>query len=297
MKKQDLSIVLALSIAAALLPACDLINPDEPIPGYIHIPSVGVQTSEAIEGSASSNITEAWVSVNGDFVGAYALPATLPVIAEGEADVIVQAGVKDNGLGSTPDIYPFFGNFETFVEVEPNKTDTVRPVFRYSSSTKFAFIEAFDEGQHIFEEMRRGSLSQMTQVTEGAFEGRSLRIELDTSAAIVEAATTARYTNLTGQFTTSVYLEVNYKSDIPVTFGIIGHQAGGLAGAGQALFLSGFNPSGEWKKIYFNLSVAVVESRLSEFQIVFQTAIPIENGQLARDQAVVMMDNIKLVHF
>lgn len=296
--KNRLFIKLTILFATLIFTSgCDLINPDEPIPGYLYIPSVEVQTSEVIEGTASSNISEAWVSVNGDFVGAYRLPATVPVLAEGVSEVVVQAGVKDNGLGSTPDIYPFFANFETEVDMGPNTTDTIRPVFQYSDNTKFAFIEDFDEGTQVFEELRRGTLDMMSQVTEDAFEGRSLNIQLDTANAIIEAATKERYSNLTGQFTTSVYLEVDYKSDVPVTFGIIGHQAGGLPGAGQAVFLSGFNPSGEWKKIYFNLSVAVVESRLSEFQILFQAAIPVEQGQLAREEATVMMDNIKLVHF
>lgn len=286
-----------LGMTSALLVGCELINPEEPVPAYIHIPSVSVQTDEAVEGTTSSNITEAWVSVNGDFVGAYSLPATLPVLAGGTAEVIVQAGVKDNGLGSSPDIYPFFNNFEIQAELEPNTTDTILPVFQYSNNTKFSILEPFEEGAHVFEEIRRGSINQMSQVTEGAFEGRSLRIKLDTASAIIEAATTQRYANLTGNFTTSVYLEVDYKSDVPVTFGFIGHQAGGLPGAGEAIFLSGFNPSGEWKKIYFNLSVAVVESRLSEFQILFQAALPVQGGQFVRDEAVIMMDNIKLLHF
>lgn len=297
MKKQNILFLIALGSLCLSIAGCDIINPEEPVPGYIYIPAVEVQTSEVVEGTASSNITEAWVSVDGNFVGAYALPATLPVLEEGPSDVVVQAGVKDNGLGNSPDIYPFFDNFETIADLGANTTDTIRPVFQYSDNTKFAFIEPFEEGSHVFEEIRRGSIDQMAQVTEGGFEGRSLRIKLDTTAAIIEAATINRYADLTGEFTTSVYLEVNYKSDIPVTFGIIGYQAGGLPGAGEVAFLSGFNPSGEWKKIYFNLSVAVVESRLSEFQIVFQAAIPIEQGQLARDEAVVMLDNIKLLHF
>lgn len=296
MKKQNFSFLPALIFATAFLVSCDIINPEEPVPGYLHIPAMRVETS-GDEGSASSNLSEAWVSVDGDFVGAYSLPATLPVLEEGPSEVVVQAGVKDNGLGSSPDIYPFFANYETQVEMGPNTTDTIRPVFRYSDNTKFAFIENFDEGGQIFSQMRRGSLSQMSSVTEGAFEDRSLRIELDTSAAILEAATIERYANLTGQFTTSVYLEVDYKSDVPVTFGVIGYDGSGTTGNGQALFISGFNPSGEWRKIYFNLSVVIVESGLSEFQIVFQAAIPTENGQLTRDEAVVMMDNIKLLHF
>jgi hypothetical protein len=297
MKKRYSFFLSGLILAAATFAGCDIINPEEPIPGYIHIPSVSVQTTEVLQGSASSNITEAWVSVNGTFLGAYALPATLPVLEQGISEVAVQAGVKDNGLGNSPDIYPFFANFETEADLGPNATDTIRPVFRYSDNTKFAFIEDFNEGSHIFEELRRGSIEQMASVTEGAFENRSLRIKLDTSAAILEAATINRYSNLTGEFTTSVYLEVDYKSDVPVTFGIIGYQEGGLPGGGQVAFLSGFNPSSEWKKIYFNLSVAVVESRLSEFQIVFQALIPVQNGQFVRNEAVVMMDNIKLLHF
>jgi hypothetical protein len=296
MKKQNFFFLPALILVAAFLSSCEIINPEEPVPGYLHIPSVRVETT-GDEGSASSNISEAWVSVNGSFVGAYSLPATLPVLEEGVSEVVVQAGVKDNGLGNSPDIYPFFANFETQVDIGPNTTDTIRPVFRYSDNTKFAFIEDFDDGAQIFSEIRRGSSSQISFAEDDAFEGRSLRINLDTSAAIVEAATFERYENLTGPFTTSVYLEVDYKSDIPVTFGIIGFDGAGTIGNGQAIFLSGFNASGEWKKIYFNLSAAVVESGLDEYQIVFQALIPIENGQFVRNEAEVLMDNIKLVHF
>lgn len=296
MKKPILSILLAFC-ALLTIAGCDLINPEEPIPGYLYIPSLEVQTELATEGTASSNIPEAWVSVDGNFLGAYDLPATVPVLEEGPSEVVVQAGIRDNGLVNSPNLYPFFANYETQADLGPNTTDTIRPVFEYLDNTKFAFIEDFEGGAQLFEEVRRGAIDQMSLVSDGAFEGRSLLIELDTAASIVEAATTNRYAELTGQFSTSVYLEVNYRSDVPVTFGLVGHEGIGIPGLGQPIFVAGFSPSDEWKKIYFNLSVTVVESGFDEFQIIFQAAIPIEDNQLTREQADVWIDNVKLLHF
>ncbi len=295
--KKSIFIPLALLSALLAISGCDLINPEEPIPGYLYIPRLEVQTELAEEGTASSNIPEAWVSVDGNFLGAYGLPATVPVLEEGPSEVVVQAGIRDNGLVNSPNLYPFFANYEVQVDIGPNTTDTIRPVFEYLDNTKFAFVEDFEDAPQLFGEVRRGDFDQLSLVSEGAFEGQSLLIELDTAASIVEAATTERYAELTGQFSTSVYLEVNYRSDVPVTFGLVGHQGIGLPGLGQTIFVAGFSPSDEWKKIYFNLSVTVVESGYDEFQIIFQAAIPIEDNQLTREEANVWIDNVKLLHF
>ncbi len=55
---------------------------EEPLPAYIYIPAFELRTTQG-EGSASSAITDVWLTVNGEFLGAYELPARIPVLQTG----------------------------------------------------------------------------------------------------------------------------------------------------------------------------------------------------------------------
>ncbi|HQU57565.1 MAG TPA: hypothetical protein PLU64_00170, partial [Saprospiraceae bacterium] len=108
--------------------------------------------------------------------------------------------------------------------------------------------------------------------------------------------TTERFSGLASR-SPFVYLEVNYKSDVPVLFGLIGNRKNGIPSQEVIILDPGFVPKAEWNKIYFNLSYLINEINQEEYQVVFQAFIPIENGQFSRKQANVWLDNIKLLHF
>jgi hypothetical protein len=290
---------ICLGLFVLQLYSCDIINPAEEVPAYINVQSVDIQTNPITEGTSNQKITEVWVTVDGIFLGAYTLPSTFPLIVEpGEHEIAFQAGIKDNGITSSPDIYPFFSVYETTVNLEPEQTVEIRPSFNYTAITSFAFVENFEGGSQVFRDISLGREDQFALVEEGAFEnGRSAKITLDNDNITFQAATIERYNNLVSINSTDVYLEVNYKSDIPVVFGVIGHTAGSTA-EGQPLFSSGFLPSANWNKIYFNLSLIISQLRLDEYQVVFQAAIPLdEENQPSMETAEVWLDNIKLVHF
>lgn len=287
---------MGLSILLGL-PACNVINPEEDIPAYIYVPDIELQTNSTSEGTNSERITDVWLSVDGGFLGAYTLPALIPVLETGAREITLQAGIKDNGINSSPDIYPFYEPFIYERTLTPTEVDTVRPLIGYQDGVQFSFIENFERSAHIFQDVRRGAASQMSLATEGAFEGsQSLRIRLDTSNAILEVATNGRFGELTKQ-SPFVYLEVNYRSDVPVVFGVIGHEVNGLPSQGIAAFDPGFSPRQDWNKIYFNLSRLINQVNREQYQVVLQAYIPIEGGQLSRQSAEIWLDNIKLVHF
>lgn len=289
---------LALGLLLSLLwSGCDIINPEEPIPGYIHIPEVEVVT-EPGEGTAAAKITEVWVTVDGEFIGAFPIPVDIPVLRQGAATVFVQAGIKDNGIGSLPEIYPFFEAYEQAVTFGPNTTDTIRPVFRYLEETQFALVEGFENGSQVFRDIQAGGLNQLELVQDEVFEGNSaLRITLDSSRNLVQVATLARFPEIVDDNSARVYLEVHYKSEVPVIFGLIGYDSGQIAG-GQSEFIAGFRPSEEWNKIYFNFSLEAIELGKEEYQVFLQTSIPNgEGGTPSLEEARVWLDNVKLLHF
>ncbi|MCB0570724.1 MAG: hypothetical protein KDC66_13205 [Phaeodactylibacter sp.] len=283
----------------ALLPlaACDIINPEEGIPAYLYVPDFTFTTNTVTEGSASEKITDVWLSVDGDFLGAYTLPAFIPLLEVGERDIVLQAGIKDNGINATPDIYPYYQDYRVTRTLTPDMVDTLRPAIRYRSDVNFAFIENFEGNSQIFQDVRRGSLDQIQLTNTDVFEGNgACLITLDTSMSIFEVATNDYFTGLADK-STLVYLEVNYKSDVPVVFGLVGNTLNGSASQEVLVLNPGFTPKDQWNKIYFNLSYIITEIGLDKYQVVFQAYIPIENGQLSRNQAHVWLDNIKLLHF
>jgi hypothetical protein len=283
--------------ALLALAACEVINPQEDIPAYIYVPEFRLTTNPASEGSASEKITDVWLNVDGSFLGAYTLPALIPVLEVGSRELVLQAGIKENGINSTPDLFPYYGDFRLTLELKPNEVDTIRPSIRYLDVAKFAFIEDFERSSQLFQDVRIGRPDQIRISNADVFEGSaSGHIMLDSINSLLEVATTQRFDQLTAR-SPLVFLEVNYKSDVPVVFGVIGNDKGGLPFNEVVLYEPGFSPREEWNKIYFNLTTIIVQANKAEFQIVLQAFIPVVEGRLTVKQANVWLDNIKLLHF
>ncbi len=275
---------------------CEIINPEEPIPAYIYVESFDLVTDPATEGSNSSNITDVWLFSDGDFLGVYPLPATIPILKSGMTNLRLRAGIKENGIAATPDYYPFYAPYDLAIDLREARVDTIRPVIEYLDETKFSFIESFDGGGHLFSEIRVGDIeNKITLTTADVFEGtKSALIQLDTSHNIVELATGLSFDDLT-ETGKKVYLELNYKTEVPVLFGLIGFD--NTNAAGEGLYGNGVNASSEWKKIYFNLTAAAVTDNFDFFKVGIRSSIPKEDGKFKLENAKIYLDNIKLLHF
>jgi hypothetical protein len=276
--------------------SCDLINPEEEIPGYVSIEPFQITTTSA-QGSASAKISEVWVSAGNDFLGAYRFSQPFPVLGTGPQTLTLQAGIKDNGIGELPEIYPFYAPVTVTVDLNANEMQTIRPVTSYLPETKFAFIENFEGPLHIFRSVRTGTTAQAVQrSTEMPFEGQASGVfVLDSVNTVAEVVALPLLSGLNSS-SPIVYLEMNYKSDVDVFVGLVGFETGGPA-AGTTLYETGFRARADWNKIYFNLSRTIFDSRFPQYQIILQAAIPVQNGVPEKKVAKVWIDNVKLVHF
>lgn len=275
-----------------IVASCDLINPDEPYPAYIEVNEFIFSTNENTEGTSSEKITEVWLFVDEEFKGAYDLPALIPILKEGPTDIRLEAGIKENGRRLTPDVYPFYRPFSTNVNLEGNKTVTISPVTSYLPNVTFSFIEDFEDGNpRVFTDNITGDQS-IIRTQEDVFEGQySGHFYLTKENAAVVEFSTARSFNDLMKEGVYVYLEVNYKSEAPVAWGVVG-QNDVVTGL-ERNFGTGFTANGEWNKIYLNISKSIVDSRLDDYNIGFQAFLLEESP----DSANVLIDNIKLVHF
>ena len=208
LSKMKQSVFLLLMLSGLLCLQCDLINPEESVPAFLHIEAFTLQTDGPSQGSASHKITEGWLTVNDEFLGVYRLPATVPVLMEGNVRIYLEAGIKDNGIGSTPQIYPFYSPFETQVELLPEQTVQINPQTSYEPGTQFAFIENFESGSTIFQDVLFGA-GQVEVSSNDPFEGSfSGKIQLSMDDPLLEVATIQAFPALADQ-SPQVYLEVD----------------------------------------------------------------------------------------
>jgi len=287
---------LLLMSCTLSFPSCETMDPGEGIPSYVYIDEFSLTTT-GLQGSASAKITEAWLFLDDEFLGAYSLPAEAPLLAEGTHTIRLEPGIRDNGIGSSPEIYPFYQNFETTLELRKARTDTIRPVTAYRGNAQFLFVEDFERSGHLFRDIKVGAPdTRVDRVQQDAFEGGfSGFLEIDIDQPEVLIATNRRF-SYPEELVPTVYLEMNYKSQGLAGFGIIGYPEPG-AGEAEVLLSAGFRPSEEWNKIYFNLTRVMANRNFLEYQVVFQAAIPQEDGTYISENVRIWLDNIKLIQF
>jgi hypothetical protein len=104
-------------------------NPEQ-IPAYLDIKPFTV--TETGPGKWQ-DIQEGWVYVNGDFLGAYTLPARVPALAAGSSEVLVFPGVKENGIETTPNIYDFLTRYEIQTDLKAGELNPISPSTKYKT--------------------------------------------------------------------------------------------------------------------------------------------------------------------
>lgn len=282
--------------SAALIAGCELINPEEPIPSYLYIePFVLRENPEIQAGSLDHRISHIYAYMDNEFLGIFSLPALIPVLKEGNQELLIDPAVRDNGISSDVQIYPFYERYTTQVSIEPGKIDTIKPQTRYKTNIAIHFIEDFESGTPIFSEDRDGNgQTFMDLSTLEVFEGfRSGVIRLDTANILFDAAT-GRDQLFSLRQGGRIYMEVHYKAETEILFGLI--EIDNL-GNTESYYEFGLLPRDTWNKVYFNLTDLVTVTNADNYQVVATCGLPFQNGVFTRTEAEVYLDNIKLISF
>lgn len=281
--------------SSVLVAGCNFINPIEPLPAYIYVEPIEFTIENTLrQGTGNQKITEGWISIDGEFLGAYQLPALVPILKEGNQNILIEAGIKDNGISTLPEIYPFFNAFAQTIALEPTTVDTIRPKIAYREDVSFGFLENYEQSSTFFTDDLDGNPNTtINVVTNGAFEGnRSGFIQLDKTNNILDIATDVnrRFGNLQAK-NPSVYLELHYKTDVEIAFGLIGYPDNTSA-IPERQYGPVLLPKKEWNKVYLNLSEIAFLIKANSYQITFFAVLPsdLEKGEI-------WLDNIKLLYF
>jgi hypothetical protein len=285
--------VIAIFLIMSFTWGCD---EPEPIPAYIRIEPFTINASAG--GNAMHEVTEGWIYVNNELLGGFYLPAEIPVLAEGAAEVQIFPGVKVNGLKSSPGVYPMFKRFIASVTLTPGETTTVQPTTEYQDNRIFPYpVEqtTFDGISSINFVNRDFDENNAFTFNNNGYQGKCIQMYVDTAHTIMEIASEQVPLPNTGDV--NVWLEMHHQNDVPFSIQIVAVDATGFETA-IPLFL--FNPTaeGQWNKIYFNLTDYLPDQKKPFYKLFYRLPLPIgTDGKYTAETGTVKLDNIRLVHF
>lgn len=278
--------------------SCKAFDKDEIIPSYIYIPKIDLEVSnDGTQGSNAHDIKDAWILVNGSLAGVFELPCKVPVLNKGETEIIIIAGIKVNGQSNNRKFYPFYDTCRKILNLKERQIDTINAKVKYKSTTKFVWKEDFEDLAVSLEKTgitrtidTLNITSEPSEVFNYGKTGNKFSGKVDFRAKKGTFENSSISIFDFPRNTSEIYMEVNYKSDVPINFGLY-PTSGSSIDVGIPVYMS--YTTDEWKKAYIRLSPDVNSSSNAgkKFRI-FINAVNAEDKN-----AVILLDNIKVLHF
>jgi hypothetical protein len=261
--------------------SCEVFNVDEDIPSMISIESIEV------DGNYTSKISDAWIYIDNEFQGVFPLPANLPILKTGQQDIIVEGGIKKNGISSSRVNYPYFTSFEISAELIENQNLTLNPKVNYSFNN-FPYDEDF-EGVGT-------SLSVISDSTshtlEKIYDSSNINFGNYYAKSVISGEFGELFECNTPDFdlpkNQEVYLEMDYKCNSLIVVGIYANGSSAID-KNTIIYL---NQKDDWNKIYISLTEIIANySDAQDYKLFF--AMP-RDTSFAQNE--MFLDNIKLVY-
>lgn len=259
--------------------------------------------ADGTQGNAVHDIVDAWVYVDGQLIGAFEMPSTIPILASGTSRINVFAGIKNNGLNNQRIRYPLYRSFDIDMELTPGKVDTLIPTVVYNQNAKFSWLENFEDGTISTEGTGTPTTHDDIYVTsdpadvfeyDGVVNTASGRVDIPNGPQLFETRTIQGYE--LPRFGQDIYLELNFKCNTEMVVGMYALLGTSIRGYYPVVNLfSTVDETGEmqWKKVYVSLAADVNNPEYNG--AVFK---PFFRAQTNSSETLqLFVDNIKLVHF
>lgn len=285
--------IIFILLAAGTLNACNLVNPKEVTPTYVHIDSFSFYRNPSLPASLtlSHQINSVWVFYNDNPIGVFDLPVTFPVIASSAGKLSIAPGISVSGMNNYLARYPFYMSDTMTIQPQPGKVINIKP-----RTTHFSTLRNYPAGGINFEDLitrfdlESGSVpvsisSDSGDVCEGYGSGIiSLSRPNDT---LSESKWNTTFSVPLGA---DAYIELNYKNTIPFYIGIQANMNNG--GIFMKRYLTGVYPSNNWQKFYLAIKDFVAQYQADNYTLYIKAALPADqaNGK-------VLLDNIQVIYF
>jgi hypothetical protein len=298
--KSYAAIFLCISL---FLTACDKTT----TPSFVHVEGIDLSVSPNFQqGTNDHGIRDAWFYLNDNLVGIYELPATIPVIAEGEQKITVIAGVLNNGIQTARITYPFYRQYVTNLNLVPGETidfsgsaasvseinGFTSPVVTYFEELTF-WNERFEDAGTQFQPTSQSLADiQITQdpaevfnynPSEGSSGSGRISLTGENSYFEIRSSHTFNPPTASGE----IYLEMNYLTPCSLQVGV--YQNSPVV---QKVYGKGILPNENWSKIYIDLTPEVRgQVNGTSFSIFIEGIL--SSGQT---NGTVLIDNVKLIY-
>lgn len=259
-------------------------------PAYVHVPAVDVET-EPQQGAAVSGITDVRVVLGSESLGFYPLPATIPVLPGASRRLLVEPVVKVSGQSSSRTVYPLLEALAVEPTLRANTVDTLRPTLRYVEEAEFLLV---DDGAGVRTRLAEdldGDAGSSLRVSPDPFGSARTVIagELTATNPVIEVASEALLPDRQPQ---AMWLELDYRGEVPITVGLISGQIGTPASR-VPRYAQGALAREDWTRIYFQLGGPFDEDLLGGPLRVALLAVRSEDAAGPQRFAV---DNLRLVY-
>jgi hypothetical protein len=294
-KPYYLGLIIVLLSFVLVHSGCYKFEGSQTVPAYLKIDTVLLDTYYPEEGTNSHKITDVWIYVNDGLVGAFELPALIPVLAQGANELEIRPGIKLNGISSTRVPYPFYQPivFDNFEFVPDSVHELQNLTAEYYPNINFGWMEDF-EGSSIslVESATSDTTLDRTEPKNNpeAFLSENSQysgvISLTEDKPIFGAASFDNYAM--PQQGAPVLMELNFKTDNVFVTGLLIWQFGSI----QKVPLLVLAKSDDWNKIYINLGPNLsLYPQADDFQVYFEAGL-----ETTKSSAMIYLDNIKLIY-
>ena len=275
--------LLFIGLLVVSLASC---KKDGATPAYIH-----VNTPVVLDDNGhivSSKIPDLWVYVNDKPAGVWEPGDAIPLIGEGPSRVKLIAGIRKNGITDDRIQYPLYATWEQELNLVPEQTLFFTPEFKYYENLRY-WLADFNTGLR-FDTLDCTATMELvasdsTLVDQGLRNGR---INLDLAHPLYRGVSSGDPFTNTG---TVSFLEVDYRSDVPLLVGVSYYVAGNrqLFNYAYAVPTKKGDGSMPWNKVYFDMATPWNVSGAADKRFYIQASLE------GATTGIMELDNIKLV--
>jgi len=276
-----------------LIAACD--KEAEPIPSYIRIDSVSVETKPA-QGNNIQDISAVNVYVDEQYMGLFEIPCTIPVLFTGKHKLSIIPSVRLNGALNQHVTHRLFNRADTTINLTEGKiTNASNIKLTYKSNTEFAWLEDFEDNNSSLVRLFSAGGDTSYISTEpfslkGRYAGNTRCMKIVIGAAdtakTVDMASFKYFGNLP-LMGTDIILEFDIKTPVPAQMAIIRKNSSGKL---YLPYVYIFETDGNWKRFYINLIYELYnQPGDTEIQLMIS---PIKPPEVKNSQEI-FIDNIR----
>jgi hypothetical protein len=250
-----------------------------------------VENNDAInpQGELTHDLNQVFLNMDGEALGAFELPAKVPIIGGGSHNFVLLPGIINNGISATKSRYPFCKKFETTLHLIKNDTIQVTPTTQYYKDLNF-LIEDFESPSMNFTPSSE-SQAMLTRNDDPSileWGNKYGEIILDNSDSVFAART--NFNTVLPKLATEVYLEIDYRNSNSLLTGVFSSGNGKVYNDPNIQLNPQENPV--WKHIYIDLREIISFRQSTPINEMTFTAILDELGTTK----YVYLDNIKIIY-